>query len=52
MKNELSQKEQVTLDRKIERLENKIVEVKHNYDELLSQYTELFELRHPEKKQE
>ena len=52
MKNELSQKELVALDRKIERLETKIVEVKHNYDELLSQYTELFELRHPEKKQE
>jgi len=52
MKNELSQKELVALDREIERLETKIVEVKHNYDELLSQYTELSELRHPEKKQE
>ena len=31
MKNELSQKEQAALDRKIERLETKIVEVKHNY---------------------
>jgi len=50
MKNELSQKDLAALDRKIERLETKIVEVKHNYDELLSQYTELFELRHPEKK--
>ena len=52
MKNELSQKEQTVLDRKMEQLEAKIVEVKHNYDELLSQYTELSELRHPEKKQE
>ena len=52
MKNELSKKEQAVLDRKIERLETKIVEVKHNYDELLSQYTELSELRHPEKKRE
>ena len=40
MKNELSQKEQTVLDRKMEQLEAKIVEVKHNYDELLSQYTE------------
>ncbi len=31
MKKELSQKELVALDRKIERFENKIVEVKHNY---------------------
>ena len=52
MKNELSQKEKATLDRKIELLENKIVEVKHNYDELISQHIELSELRYPEKKQE
>ncbi len=32
MKNELSQKEQTVLDRKMEQLEAKIVEVKHNYD--------------------
>ncbi len=54
MKNEtvsdLSQKEKDTIDRKLERLEPKITDAKHKYDELVSQYSELYEKRHPEKK--
>ena len=49
MKNELSQKEQAALDRKMERLATKIEKNKQNYDELMSQYAELFALRYPEK---
>lgn len=48
----LSQKEKDQLDKKLKRLEDKIFEAKHKYDDLLSQYSELLELRHPEKKEE
>ena len=34
------------------RLEPKIFETKHKYDELMSKYNELFEKRHPEKREE
>ena len=49
---ELPQKEKDALDRKLERLEPKIVDAKHKYDELIDKYAELYEKRHPEKKEE
>ena len=48
----LSQKEKDTLDRQLSRLEPKIVDAKHKYEELVSQYAELLEKRHPEKREE
>ena len=48
----LSQKEKDTLDRQLARLEPKIVDAKHKYEDLVSQYAELFEKRHPEKREE
>ena len=56
MKNEytkdLSQKEKDAFDRQIQRYEDKMVNVKHKYDEQVSQYAELPNKRHPEKKAE
>ena len=52
MQNELSKKEMDALDRQMERLESKIVEVKHKYEALVSEYAKLREKRHPEKKAE
>lgn len=34
------------------RLETKIYEAKHKYNELVSKYNELFKKRHPEKRKE
>ena len=48
----LSQKEKDTLDRQLSRLEPKIVDAKHKYEELVSQYAALLEKRHPEKREE
>ena len=48
----LSQKEKDTLDRQMARLEPKIVDAKHKYEELVSQYAALLEKRHPEKREE
>ena len=48
----LSQKEKDTLDRQLARLEPKIVDAKHKYEDLVSQYAELLEKRHPEKREE
>ena len=45
----LSQKEKDALDRQMERLQPKMVEAKHKYDALVSQYAELLEKRYPEK---
>ena len=50
--NTLTQKEIETLDRKMERLQPKMVAAKQKYDALITQYAELFEKRHPEKKEE
>jgi 4-alpha-glucanotransferase len=49
---ELSQKEKDSLDKQMSRLEPKIVDAKHKYEDLVSQYSELFEKRHPEKREE
>ena len=49
---ELSQKEKDSLDKQLARLEPKMVNAKHRYEELVSQYTELLERRHPEKREE
>ena len=48
---ELSQKEKDSLDKQMSRLEPKIVDAKHKYEDLVSQYSELFEKRHPEKRE-
>ena len=39
---ELSQKEKDSLDKQMSRLEPKIVDAKHKYEDLVSQYSELF----------
>ncbi len=52
VKNTLSQKEKEAIDRKLELLEPKIADAKHKYDDLVSRYAELYEMRHPEKKAE
>ena len=49
---ELSQKEKDSLDKQMSRLEPKIVDANHKYEDLVSQYSELFEKRHPEKREE
>lgn len=50
---ELSQKEKDSLDKQLAKLEPKIVDTKHKYDDLVSQqYSELLEKRHPEKREE
>ena len=49
---ELSQKEKDSLDKQLARLEPKIVDAKHKYDDLVSQYAEIFDKRHPEKREE
>ena len=49
---ELSQKEKDSLDKQLARLEPKIVDAKHKYKDLVSQYSELLEKRHPEKREE
>ena len=49
---ELSQKEKDSLDKQMSRLEPKIVDAKHKYEDLVSQYHELYEKRHPEKRDE
>lgn len=49
LSNGLSQKEKDAMDRKMQRLEDKMIEAKHRYDKLVSQYSELLEKRHPEK---
>lgn len=49
---ELSQKEKDSLDKQLARLEPKIVDAKHKYEDLVSQYSELLEKRHPEKREE
>ena len=49
---ELSQKEKDSLDKQMSRLESKIVDAKHKYEDLVSQYSKLFEKRHPEKREE
>ena len=49
---ELSKKEIASLDKQLARLEPKMVDAKHKYDELVSKYSELYEMRHPEKKKE
>ena len=48
----LSQKEKDQLDKKLESLQVKICDAKQKYDDLLSQYSELFEKRYPEKKED
>lgn len=48
----LSQKEKDSLDKQLARLEPKMVDAKHKYDELVSKYAELLEKRHPEKREE
>ena len=47
---ELSPKEKDSLDKQLARLEPKIVDAKHKYEDLVSQYHELYEKRHPEKR--
>ncbi len=47
--NGLSQKEKDALDRQMEQLQPKMIEAKHKYDALVSQYAELQEKRYPEK---
>ncbi len=49
---ELSPKEKDSLDKQLARLEPKIVDAKHKYEDLVSQYHELYEKRHPEKRDE
>lgn len=49
---ELSEKEIAALDRKMEQLKPKMAKAKQQYDELVSQYRELLELRYPERKEE
>ena len=52
MNGELSQEEKDALDRQMKRLEPRIFDAKHEYDELVSQYVELQEKRYPEKREE
>ena len=49
---ELSKKEKNSLDKQLARLEPKMLDAKHKYDELVSKYAELYEIRHPEKREE
>ena len=49
---ELSKKEKNSLDKQLARLEPKMLDAKHKYDELVSKYAELYEMRHPEKREE
>lgn len=49
---ELSKKEKNSLDKQLARLEPKMFDAKHKYDELVSKYAELYEIRHPEKREE
>lgn len=49
---ELSKKEKNSLDKQLARLEPKLLDAKHKYDELVSKYAELYEIRHPEKREE
>ena len=48
----LSQKEKNSIDKQLARLEPKMVDAKHKYDELVSKYAELLEKRHTEKREE
>ena len=48
---ELSKKEKNSLDKQLARLEPKMLDAKHKYDELVSKYAELYEIRHPEKRE-
>ncbi len=48
----LSQKEKYTLDRQLARLQPKVIDAKHKYEALVSQYVELLDKRHPEKAEE
>lgn len=49
---ELSKKEKNSLDKQLARLEPKMLDAKHKYDELVSKYAELYEIRYPEKREE
>ena len=49
---ELSKKKKNSLDKQLARLEPKMLDEKHKYDELVSKYAELYEIRHPEKREE
>lgn len=49
---ELSEKEKMGLERKMELLKPKMAKAKQQYDALTSQYRELLELRYPERKEE
>lgn len=49
---DLSPQEKESLDRQMEQLEPILFEAKDKYDELLSKYHELYEKRHPEKREE
>lgn len=45
-------KEAAALDKRIERLQDKIIKVKHEYEDMLEQLNDLMEQRNPEKKEE
>ena len=49
---ELSQNEKDKLDRQMKSLEPEIIDAKHKYEELVSQYQDLLERRYPEKREE
>ena len=49
---ELSQNEKDELDRQMKSLELEIIDAKHKYEELVSQYQDLLERRYPEKREE
>ena len=49
---ELSQNEKDELDRQMKSLEPEIIDAKHKYEELVSQYQDLLERRYPEKREE
>ena len=49
---ELSQNEKDKLDRQMKSLELEIIDAKHKYEELVSQYQDLLERRYPEKREE
>ncbi len=48
----LSEKEKKALDRKMELLQPKISKAKKQYDDLVNQYAELLDRRHPERREE
>lgn len=48
----MTEKEAAALDKRIERLQDKIIKVKHEYEDMLEQLNDLMIKRNPEKQEE